>query len=296
MVERWAQKLRSGVEEYSFAAATRHVALGPRGAVGRAARRGTGIDVTEIGIGMRALPGAFHGMRVVHLTDIHHGLYVPLQAVMDVVELANELDPDLVVLTGDFVTYSRAYIEPVTAVLGGLRARHGVAAVLGNHDFRVDADGVTRALRREKIEVLRNRHLTIQSGGEKFYLAGVDDTGYGADLPRALRGIPTLAPTVLLSHNPKIIRRASRFWVSLVLSGHTHGGQLRLPLVGSIYGRSAERSRFKAGWDRIGQTQIYVSRGIGTIVLPWRYHCPAEIPHIHLLPQPIPPPAGRPHR
>ncbi len=285
MVERWTRKLRSGVEEYSLTAVPRRVQLGSRARLERRERRRNGLVVTEVGIGIRGLPGAFHGLRIVHLTDIHHGFYVPLQAVLDVVELANELEPDVVALTGDFVTYSKSYIGPMAAALGELRARHGVYAVLGNHDFRVDAEGVTRALRQQKIEVLRNRHTALHAGGEKFYVAGVDDTGYGADLTRAMRGLPALAPTVLLSHNPSIVRRASRYWVSLVLSGHTHGGQIKLPLVGSIYGKKSERARFTAGWDRIGHTQIYVSRGIGTIVVPWRYRCPAEMPHIHLLQQ-----------
>ncbi len=240
-----------------------------------------GIEVTEHRIRLHGLPEAFRGFRIVHLSDIHHGLFVPLGAVVEAVELANQLEPDLVALTGDFVTYSRAYIDPVATVLGGLRARHGVYAVLGNHDFRVGAEQVARALRREKIEVLRNRRVPIHRG-RALYVAGVDDFGYGADLWRALRGIPPGAPTVLLAHNPRIIRHAARAGVSLVLSGHTHGGQINLPLVGTVYGRSPDEMRFKIGWDRLGPTQIYVSRGIGTVVLPLRWRCPAEIPRLEL--------------
>jgi predicted MPP superfamily phosphohydrolase len=116
-----------------------------------------------------------------------------------------------------------------------------------------------------------------------LYLAGVDDYGYGADLRRAMRGIPRDAATVLLAHNPRMISLASRHGVSLVLSGHTHGGQVNIPLLGTVYGRSPQRLRYKIGWDRLGTTQIYVSRGIGTIVLPWRLRCPAEITHLELL-------------
>jgi len=155
---------------------------------------------------------------------------------------------------------------------------------LRNHDFRVGADAVTSALRRKNIEVLRNQHIAIQFGGSSLYVAGVDDYGYGADVRRAVRGIPRDSATVLLAHNPRIIHLASRHGVSLVLSGHTHGGQVNLPLLGTVYGRSPERLRYKIGWDRLGPTQIYVSRGIGTIVLPWRLRCPAEITHLELLP------------
>ena len=147
----------------------------------------------------------------------------------------------------------------------------------------VDPDAISQALRAQRIHVLRNRHVTLWFGGESVYLAGVDDYGYGADLRRAMRGVPREAATVLLAHNPRVIHLASRHNVSLVLSGHTHGGQVNLPLLGTVYGRSPERLRYKIGWDRMGATQIYVSRGIGTIVLPWRLRCPAEITHLELL-------------
>jgi uncharacterized protein len=234
-------------------------------------------------IWLDALPNAFHGLRVVQISDIHHGLFLPKEWLSEAVRQANRLDPDIIALTGDFVTYSRRMIGPAAELLGRLRARHGVYAVLGNHDFRVDADAVTSALGRQRIEVLRNRHTSLRFGSESLYLAGVDDYGYGADLRRAMRGVPREAATILLAHNPRVIHLASRQGVSLVLSGHTHGGQVNLPLLGTVYGRSPERLRYKIGWDRMGLTQIYVSRGIGTIVLPWRLRCPAEITHLELL-------------
>jgi predicted MPP superfamily phosphohydrolase len=235
-------------------------------------------------IWLDALPEVFSGLRIVQISDIHHGLFLPEQWLAEAVQQTNRLRADIVVLTGDFVTYSRANIEPAAEILSRLRARYGVLAVLGNHDFRVGADAVTSALRRKHIEVLRNQHVTVQFGGSSLYVAGVDDYGYGADVRRAVRGIPRDSATVLLAHNPRIIHLASRHGVSLVLSGHTHGGQVNLPLLGTVYGRSPERLRYKIGWDRLGPTQIYVSRGIGTIVLPWRLRCPAEITHLELLP------------
>jgi predicted MPP superfamily phosphohydrolase len=235
-------------------------------------------------IWLDALPEVFSGLRIVQISDIHHGLFLPEQWLAEAVQQTNRLRADIVVLTGDFVTYSRANIEPAAEILSRLRARYGVLAVLGNHDFRVGADAVTSALRRKHIEVLRNQHVKLQFGGSSLYVAGVDDYGYGADVRRAVRGIPRDSATVLLAHNPRIIHLASRHGVSLVLSGHTHGGQVNLPLLGTVYGRSPERLRYKIGWDRLGPTQIYVSRGIGTIVLPWRLRCPAEITHLELLP------------
>jgi predicted MPP superfamily phosphohydrolase len=242
------------------------------------------IEVNEHQIGLEGLPEVFRGFRIVHLTDLHHGLYFPAEALAAVVELTNELEPDLIAVTGDFVTRSRNYIEPVAQVLGGLRARSGVFAVLGNHDFRVGADEIARALDHHGIQVLRNRHVKLRRNSQKIYLAGVDDLLYRADLRRAMRGVPEGAPTVLLSHNPAIIDEAADMGINLVLSGHTHGGQVKLPLIGCVYGRSERRMRFKIGHDSLGSTQIYVSRGIGTVVLPVRYGCPSEIPHFVLEP------------
>jgi predicted MPP superfamily phosphohydrolase len=275
-VTRWMSRWRrGGIEQYTS---------GEAGIKRAPWVSGDRFAVNNERIWLDALPEVFSGLRIVQISDIHHGLFLPEQWLAEAVQQTNRLRADVVVLTGDFVTYSRANIEPAAEILSRLRARYGVLAVLGNHDFRVGADAVTSALRRKHIEVLRNQHVTVQFGGSSLYVAGVDDYGYGADVRRAVRGIPRDSATVLLAHNPRIIHLASRHGVSLVLSGHTHGGQVNLPLLGTVYGRSPERLRYKIGWDRLGPTQIYVSRGIGTIVLPWRLRCPAEITHLELLP------------
>lgn len=281
-LDRWVTRWRGGgVERYAL--------LDDCEAQGRLARAWgpqAGIEVSQHRISLAGLPEGLRDLRVVQLTDIHHGLYLPLHAVMDAVELANRLQPDIAVLTGDFITYSQAYIQPVAETLAGLRTRLGSYAVLGNHDFRVGADAVTRALRREGIHVLRNQHSVVRVRGQSLHLAGVDDLHYGADLARAMRGIRADAATVLLSHQPGILRQAARARVGLVLSGHTHGGQVRLPAVSGVREESAaRRRRFQSGLDAMGSTQIYVSRGIGTVVVPLRYRCPAEIPVFHLEPQ-----------
>jgi predicted MPP superfamily phosphohydrolase len=274
-LSRWLGRWRrGGIEHYAAGAALKPTVRW---------RAGNRFTVNDERIWLDALPNAFHGLRVVQISDIHHGLFLPKEWLSEAVRQANRLNPDVIALTGDFVTYSRRNIGPAAELLGRLRARYGVFAVLGNHDFRVDAPAITEALRSQHIDVLRNRHVTLWFGGESVYLAGVDDYGYGADLRRAMRGVPREAATILLAHNPRVIHLASRHNVSLVLSGHTHGGQVNLPLLGTVYGRSPERLRYKIGWDRMAATQIYVSRGIGTIVLPWRLRCPAEITHLELL-------------
>ncbi len=279
-LDRWMTRWRGGgVEKYALLNACEAeerltLAWGPH----------AGIEVSQHRIRLGGLPEGLRDLRIVQLTDIHHGLYLPLQAVMDAVALANRLEPDIAVLTGDFITYSRAYIQPVAETLAGLRARLGSYAVLGNHDFRVGADAVTRALRREGIHVLRNQHSVVRVRGQALLLAGVDDLHYGADLARAMRGIRSDTATLLLSHQPGILRQAARARVGLVLSGHTHGGQVRLPARAGRDG-FAGRRRFQSGLDAMGSTQIYVSRGIGTVVVPLRYRCPAEIPLFHLEPE-----------
>lgn len=282
LAEPWARLTgrwrNGGVEEYPLGQSQAILQL-------RRLRIHAAFELTEHRMELPNLPDSFRGFRIVHLTDIHHGVYFPAEALKAVVELTNELEPDLVAITGDFVTHSRAYIEPAAEILGGLQAREGVFGVLGNHDFRVDADELTRALDRRGIQILRNSHTQLHRRGQTCYLAGIDDFRYRADLGRAIRGIPRSASTILLSHNPRIIGAASRSGIGLVLSGHTHGGQVRLPVVGSIYGRSGRRSRFTSGRDALGSTQIYVSRGIGTVVLPVRYGCPSEIPHFVLEPE-----------
>lgn len=274
-LNRWLGRWRQGgIEHYSVEPTPRPLPVW---------RSGERFFVNEERIWLDTLPSSCQGLRIVQISDIHHGLFLTKEWLSDAVKKANRLKPDIIALTGDYVTYSRRNIEPAAEILGRLRARLGVYAVLGNHDFRVDADAVTSALKRQHIDVLRNRHVDLRLGGESFYLAGVDDYGYGADLRRAVKGIPQEAARVLLAHNPRIIHLASRHGVSLVLSGHTHGGQVNIPLLGTVYGKSPERLRYKIGWDRMGATQIYVSRGIGTIVLPCRLRCPAEITHLELL-------------
>ena len=262
------------------------------------------LEITQNFVILRTLPAAFDGLRVAQLSDIHHGLFLPLPAVERAVEAANALGADLIALTGDFVTFSPDYVRPMARALSRLRAPMGVFAVLGNHDYRAGADLVARELRRAGINVLRNTHTALKRGSDRLWLVGVDDLWYNCDLKRALRGVPRGAPTVLLSHNPAIIGQAARLGLDLVLSGHTHGGQIRLPVLGSVY----RRRRYTIGWDRLHDTQIYVCRGLGKSIVPIRIGCPPEIallqllhgrkaaPHWPLQGQsdgPVPPGAGR---
>ncbi len=239
-------------------------------------------EITKTAIHLQRLPSAYDGLKIVHLTDIHLSLYTRLEEVQRVVDLANSQHPDLVALTGDYVTFSPAYVWPAARALGRLRARLGTFAVLGNHDFRVSAEEMTRALRAQGIRVLRNSHYALRAGARPLWLVGVDDLwGSFDDLERAMDSVPEQDPKILLCHNPMAIGRAAKFGIDLMLSGHTHGGQVRLPLIRSLYS-SKLGERFVDGWNQLGGTQIYVSRGIGTVVLPVRVACPPEITCISL--------------
>jgi uncharacterized protein len=225
---------------------------------------------------LRRLPAKLDGLRVVHLSDLHYGPLVNPQHLERAVKVANDLKPDLIALTGDYISQDRVYAAPCAEVAGRLRARHGVYAVLGNHDHWTDAQLIADLFRAEDIRVLINEGLRMDLRGESFWLAGVDDTMVGLeDLPLALAGAQHHEFKLLLAHNPTILRRAARAGVDLVLSGHTHGGQVTWRSEKSRSGRP--RRRMLRGLGRRGNTQIYVTRGLGTVVLPIRYGCPPEI-------------------
>lgn len=251
----------------------------------RRARRRHQIHVSHHTVELPRLSEEFSGLRLVQLSDIHHGLYMSLEEVDRTVEVANGLKPDLVALTGDFVTNSPNYIAPVARALGRLHAPLGIYAVLGNHDHRVGADAIEAALSAHDITVLRNRHVAVRRNGCGVTVAGVDDLGYREhDLRLALLGANPDWPTILLCHNPAVLPLAAASGVDLVVAGHTHGGQVDLPRLRS-FARArgmALPMRLRHGWDRACETQIYISRGIGTVVVPVRWRCPAEIPLLRL--------------
>ena len=225
---------------------------------------------------LRRLPAKLDGLRVVHLSDFHYGPLVNPQHLQRAVKVANDLRPDLIALTGDYISQDRVYAAPCAEVVGKLRARHGVYAVLGNHDHWTDAQLIADLFRAEDIRVLVNEGSRMDLHGESFWLAGVDDTMVGLeDLSLALAGARHNELKLLLAHNPTILRRAARAGVDLVLSGHTHGGQVTWRSEKSRSGRP--RRRMLRGLGRRGNTQIYVTRGLGTVVLPIRYGCPPEI-------------------
>lgn len=238
------------------------------------------LTIEKVVIYLRRLPKSLEGFRIVHLSDVHHSPFTPLDFIKRAVEISNELKPDMFVLTGDFVSHEPEYIAPVAEVLGTLRSEFGSFACLGNHDHWTDAAQVTRRLRDENITVLVNEGFRFEARGASFWLCGVDDYMAGTtDLRAALRGSFPDEMKLLLAHNPKTLYRAARAEIDLMLSGHTHGGQVKIR---PDEKRILPRRKFASGLYRRKETQVYITRGIGTVVLPVRFGCPPEISLLEL--------------
>jgi hypothetical protein len=235
----------------------------------------TWLELTRHQVAVRHLAPEAGGYCIVHLSDLHCGRSVPLHYLRRVVALANEQGPDLIAVTGDFIHKGYRYVDRAARIVGELRARHGVFAVLGNHDFAVrNALGlrtrlrlhhaVENALRAEGVRVLRNEAQVLPVAGGALQIVGVDDLWSGAcDLSRAFAALTPDVPRILLAHNPQTVERlhASQF-CDLILSGHTHGGQIVWPGRGPILlGREARR--LAAGMYRHPRGLVYVNRGVG---------------------------------
>ncbi len=248
------------------------------------------IEVTHRDVFLPGLPQAFDGFRVAQLSDIHIDNYTEPFLLRDAVHHINNLNPDAVFLTGDFVT--RGLLPGILAIasvwqcgslLQQLECPHRYA-VLGNHDVLVNRAAIKEALIESAITVLDNAYLPIERAGARFWLAGVDDPVEGLPvpelaIPQSIRNVPH-EPIVLMCHAPDYVDTLLTLQegqaVSLMLSGHTHGGQVRVPLVGPMVLPPLGR-KYIEGWFRFGDLQLYVNRGLGTVGLPVRFNCPPEI-------------------
>ncbi|HEV7891597.1 MAG TPA: metallophosphoesterase, partial [Pyrinomonadaceae bacterium] len=240
-------------------------------------------ELTETVVRVRDLPERFEGFRIVQVSDVHHGRLVPIEEVRRVVELANSARADMVALTGDYTTSLKRYVEPCAEALAGLRAPEGVWAVLGNHDHNTDGPLTRQALKRRGIEVLTNQNTELRRGADVLQLAGVDDWGWGkADFARAVQGLDKSKPTLMLSHEPMALDVPETRGVSLILSGHTHGGQVTLPFVGAPAAYVWKHLKYLRGLYGSEETQLYVSRGTGMIGVPIRIGARPEVAVLRL--------------
>ncbi len=239
-------------------------------------------ELTETEIFIRELPASFENFRIVQVSDVHHSSLVSLEEVRRVAALAQGAGGDMVVLTGDYTTARRRYIEPCAEALGMLSAPAGVWAVLGNHDHYTDGELTRRALAGRGIGVLDNAHTEIRRGADTLQLAGIDDWSWGyADWARAVGKLDRTRPALLLSHEPEVFDLPETAGISLILSGHTHGGQVSLPFVGAPARFLNEFKYLRGLYERAG-TQLYVTRGTGVVGLPIRLGARPEIAVLRL--------------
>ncbi|HUR54705.1 MAG TPA: metallophosphoesterase [Gemmataceae bacterium] len=224
------------------------------------------------------LPRAFDGLRVAFLTDIHHGPFVSIDYVTSVVRTTLSLNPDLIVLGGDYSYKHAKYIRPCFDALSGLKAPLGVYGVLGNHDYWHGLSETREGMQAAGIVELTNSGVWLERGTSRFRLGGVDDLWAGKpDAAPALEYATTSDACLLISHNPDFAENLRDRRVGLILSGHTHGGQAVLPVVGAPFIPSRYGSKYLRGRVEAPATTVYVSRGLGTVAGPMRYGARPEL-------------------
>jgi predicted MPP superfamily phosphohydrolase len=234
--------------------------------------------VDRVQIRLKKLHPALEGFSILQITDLH--LYPMTQPALieKAVAMANSLNPDLVVLTGDYVWQILEAIDELAPILAGLNARYGVYSTLGNHDYWLDAGVITTTMEAAGLPVLVNQGITIQQGGGSFYLAGLDDGWSGSpSLDMTLEGAKSGDPVILLCHEPDLAEQFSRDGrVDIQMSGHTHGGQIRIPGIGALILPYLGR-KYDFGLYKVNDMLLYTNRGLGVISEPVRYNCPPEI-------------------
>ncbi len=254
------------------------------------------VRVDRISLPLRGATESLEALRIAHVTDLHIGPLLRAERLRGFVQRINRLEPDLVVITGDLFDFDPAYVDAGCIELGKLKGRLGVYAVLGNHDVYTGIDAVVEGLRSHtSIRLLRDEWERVEVAGDGAALAivGIDDPGQGwtereaesSALERLAREIPADLPRLLLAHRPSYFTHASQLGFPLVLSGHTHGGQVALPFANhlNLSRMISDRTR---GIFRNGAGTLYVSRGLGMAGLPLRINCPREIALIRLVAEP----------
>jgi uncharacterized protein len=230
-------------------------------------------------------PERLDGFTIALISDFHYDPLFSTHPLHAAIPMVRSLQPDLIALTGDFVSVpdfgnkeeGAAAADPCAAILRQLNAPSGMWAILGNHDCDTDPARVTDALRSRNIPVLANQSVAIERDGARFWLAGINDAlTSNADLNETLKTVPANEPVILLAHEPDFADQACRFPIDLQLSGHSHGGQVRLPFLPPLYLPDMAR-KYYLGTYHVGPLPLYTNAGLGTITVPMRLNCPPEI-------------------
>jgi predicted MPP superfamily phosphohydrolase len=237
----------------------------------------------HVDVAVRGLDARFDGYTIAQLSDLHIGAFHPLWWGKRWARAANASTADLVVVTGDMVTSGVAFHEDIAELIGELRAKDGVYVIMGNHDYFGEGEPLVSLLRGRKVQVLRNQGVTFERDGAKLFLAGIDDAWTKrANLDLALAERPAGVPTVLLAHDPERFGSAVDHKVDVVLSGHTHGGQIALPFFGRLVNASKLAHEFHIGVYERGDSTLYVHGGLGTTGPPIRLGVAPSIALIRL--------------
>jgi predicted MPP superfamily phosphohydrolase len=240
-------------------------------------------EIVERPIHLPWLFPSLRGLTIVQLSDIHVGNFLKQDKLERYVRVVNALKPDLVALTGDFIGSSPEFIPACATALEKLEAKEGVFACLGNHDHWVGPQSVAMALAAAGVEVLRNEGRRLVIRGMPLNIAGVDDPWRGRpDFDRALSMVDPNAPTVMLCHQPDLFPAAVQRGIDLTLSGHYHGGQIKLQFFSFSVSPAHLISKFVEGLFIQGRSQLYVSRGIGVTGPPVRLNAPPEVTVLRL--------------
>ena len=236
------------------------------------------IGVTRATLAVAGLPAALDGLRIGFITDVHRSRWVPQADISEAVALLMGERPDLIVLGGDYVTYGdRRYVGPSAEALAPLAAPHGTFGILGNHD---DDHDMPAALTRNGVQMLKDARTRLVVSGESIDLVGIRFwTRRQAEIAPLVHG--ATGTVILLAHDPRRLTEAAALKIPLVLSGHTHGGQVVLPGLGAL---AARKFPVVAGVARRDQTTMFVSRGVGTVYVPVRVNCPPEVAVVTLQP------------
>ena len=246
---------------------------------------------TRVRVGIPGLAPELSGLRIVQISDLHIGNGLEASRLDGMVDRVNALEPDLIAVTGDVFDFDPSFVEGGVRALARLRARHGVYAVLGNHDVYTGVECVAEAFGRlaPELRLLRDELVRLPLPAP-LYLAGVEDPGRnwtarGLELPgldRVAAERPGDGPTLLLVHRPEALAQAARLGFPLLLAGHTHGGQLALPTPGGYWNLARVVTPLTRGLYREGGTTLYVNRGLGVGGPALRVNCPREIATIEL--------------
>lgn len=240
------------------------------------------LSVEQHTLHLPRLPEAFRGMRVVQVSDFHYAEFSEAWFLREMVDRVNRLKPDIVVLTGDFVSfgplpksYARRHAGPCAEILSKIDCPLRYA-IMGNHDVMVGEEYVIGPLRENGIAVLVNEAVPLERERQRLWLAGLDSADQYKSRPQ--QAIPRAGgePIIVLAHEPDILPDIAKYKADLMLSGHTHGGQVRLPFWGAVVLPPLGK-KYVEGLFQYGETQLYVNRGIGTVGMPFRLNCPPEI-------------------